>query len=173
MAKTPPQNATSARSYRERGERLAHLVDEELPRNRRDIQEAREFGDLSENFEYESARAKERQLLSRMETLQRELKETVPFDYAEAQAGDAAGVATSVVLAYPDGSRRTVNILGLWDFDRALGIISCEAPLALKIAGVRAGDVVELPDPDFDDETLSVTVESVGPLPPEVLEWAK
>lgn len=169
----PPENATSPRSRREREARLARLVEEELPQNRRDIQEAREFGDLSENFEYESARAKERQLLARMETLRKELDEVTAFDYSKVEAGDEAGVATSVTLAYPDGSKRTICILGVWDFDKELGIVSCQAPIALKVAGARAGDVVQLPDPDFDDETLDVVVESVGPLPPEVLEWAK
>ena len=169
----PPENATSHRSYREREARLARLVGEELPQNRRDIQEAKEFGDLSENFEYESARAKERQLLSRLDVLQRELKETKAFDYSKVEPGEEAGVATCVRLAYPDGSKRTISILGLWDFDKELGIVSCQAPIALRVAGARAGDVVQLPDPDFDDETLDVLVESVGPLPPEVLEWAK
>ena len=103
----------------------------------------------------------------------KELKEVKPFDYSKAESGETAGVATCVRLAYPDGSKRTLSILGLWDFDKALGIVSCQAPIALRVAGARAGDVISLPDPDFDDETLDVLVESVGPLPPEVLEWAK
>ena len=126
----PPENATSHRSWREREARLSRLVGEELPQNRRDIQEAKEFGDLSENFEYESARAKERQLLSRLETLQKELKEVKPFDYSKVEPGETAGVATCVRLAYPDGAKRTISILGLWDIDKALGIVSCQAPRA-------------------------------------------
>ena len=173
MSATPPENATSPRSYREREAKLARLVGEELPKNRRDIQEAKEFGDLSENFEYESARAKERELLGRIETLQRELESAVAFDYSTVGPGDVAGVATCVRLAYPDGTKRTICILGRWDFDKALGIVSCDAPIARRVAGARAGDVVQLPDPDFDDESIDVAVESVSPLPPEVLEWAR
>ena len=91
----PPPNAASARALRERRAQLDRLLSEELPRNRREIQEAKEFGDLSENFEYESARNKERQLIARQAALQQELREVVTFDYALAEAGDVAAPGTS------------------------------------------------------------------------------
>ena len=90
----PPPNAASARALRERKAQLDRLLSDELPRNRREIQEAKEFGDLSENFEYESARNKERQLLARLETLQREIREAAEFDFSLAEAGEEAAPGT-------------------------------------------------------------------------------
>ena len=86
----PPPNAASARALRERKAQLDRLLSDELPRNRREIQEAKEFGDLSENFEYESARNRERQLLAKLETLQREIREAAEFDFSLAEAGEEA-----------------------------------------------------------------------------------
>ncbi len=167
-----PENITSPRSYRERQARLDRLVSVELPQNRREIQEAKEFGDLSENFEYESARNRERQLLDRLARLQAELREVSPFDYAAAEAGEEAAPGTRVELRYEDGTVRTLNILGLWDFDEALGVISSRAPLVELVLGRKAGETVSIPDPDFDGEFLAATVVSVGPLPAEVVAWA-
>ena len=168
----PPPNAASARALRERKAQLDRLLSEELPRNRREIQEAKEFGDLSENFEYESARNRERQLLDRLARLQAELREVSPFDYSAAEAGEEAAPGTRVELRYEDGSVRVLNILGLWDFDEALGVISSRAPLVELVLGRKAGETVMIPDPDFDGEFLSATVVSVGPLPAEVVAWA-
>ena len=170
--KTIPPNATSPHAYRLRQELLARIVNEEMPRNRREIQEAKEFGDLSENFEYESARNKERQLIARQAALQQELREVVTFDYALAEAGDVAAPGTRVELRYEDGTARVLHVLGLWDFDEALGVISCQAPLAQLVLGKKAGDRIAVPDPDFDGEFLSAEIVSVGPLPPEVIAWA-
>ena len=170
--KTIPPNATSPHAYRLRQERLSRIVNEEMPRNRREIQEAKEFGDLSENFEYESARNKERQLIARQAALQQELREVETFDYALAEAGDVAAPGTRVELRYEDGTARVLNVLGLWDFDEELCIVSCQAPLAQLVLGRKAGDRIEVPDPDFDGEFLSAEVVSVGPLPPEVIAWA-
>ena len=170
--KTIPANATSPHAYRLRQEQLARIVHEEMPRNRREIQEAKEFGDLSENFEYESARNKERQLIARQAKLQQELRDVAPFDYSQAEAGKVAAPGTRVELRYEDGTVRVLNILGLWDFDEALGIISCQAPLAQLVLGKKTGDGIAVPDPDFDGEFLSAEIVSVGPLPPEVIAWA-
>ena len=171
--KTIPANATSPHAYRLRQEQLARIVHEEMPRNRREIQEAKEFGDLSENFEYESARNKERQLLARLETLQREIREAAEFDFPLAEAGEEAAPGTRVELRFEDGTERVLNILGLWDFDEELCVISAHAPLAQLVIGRKAGDSVSVPDPDFDGEYLSAEIVSVGPLPPEVLAWSR
>ena len=152
----PPPNAASARALRERKAQLDRLLSEELPRNRREIQEAKEFGDLSENFEYESAR-----------------NEAAEFDFSLAEAGEEAAPGTRVELRFEDGTERVLNILGLWDFDEELCVISAHAPLAQLVIGRKAGDSVSVPDPDFDGEYLAAEIVSVGPLPPEVLAWAR
>ena len=76
-------------------------------------------------------------------------------------------------LRFEDGTERVLNILGLWDFDEELCVISAHAPLAQLVIGRKAGDSVSVPDPDFDGEYLAAEIVSVGPLPPEVLAWSR
>ncbi len=175
---TLPERATSARGYRARKAQLDKIVNEEMPRNRRDIQEAKEFGDLSENFEYESARNRERQLIERQTRLREELQSMTVFDFsAYTPPEGVAGPGSSVSIRYSDGTTRTISILGDWDGDEALGIVSRRAPLARAVEGARAGQVcvVQLPDPDFDGEFTEeeISIEAVSPLSAEVLAWAR
>ena len=118
-------------------------------------------------------RCAERQLLARLETLQREIREAAEFDFSLAEAGEEAAPGTRVELRFEDGTERVLNILGLWDFDEELCVISAHAPLAQLVIGRKAGDSVSVPDPDFDGEYLAAEIVSVGPLPPEVLAWAR
>lgn len=175
---TLPDRATSARGYRARQAALDKIVREDMPRNRREIQEAKEFGDLSENFEYESARNRERELIARQSRLQSELRDMTVFDFAAMPPPDGvAGPGSRVTLRYGDGTVRVISILGDWDADEALGIVSRRAPLAQAVEGRRAGEtcVVQLPDPDFDGEFVeeSITIDAVDPLSEEVRAWSR
>lgn len=163
---------TSRRSYLERQAQLDRIANVDMPQNRRDIQDAREMGDLSENFEYESARSRERQLIARQERLIAELRDTAIADFAAVDFDGTVKPGTCVTLAYPDGARRTLCILGAWDFDEELGVISCRGRLAEALDGCRKGDVVGIPDPDFDDATLEITVVDVKKPPKKIIDWA-
>ena len=60
-------------SIRAKREELKTLLEQEIPRNRRAIEEARALGDLRENFEYKSARQRHEYLSARAEALSGEL----------------------------------------------------------------------------------------------------
>jgi len=79
------------------------------------------------------------------------------------------GIATSVELEYADGQRERYHILGEWDQDAALGIISCEAGMAKTLAGAKAGDEVKVPA--SDGSAVPAKLLSVSPLPPEIKAW--
>lgn len=163
---------TSRRSYLERQAQLDKIANVDMPQNRQDIQEAREMGDLSENFEYESARNRERQLIARQEQLIAELRDTAVADFSTVEFDGTVKPGVCVSLAYPGGVKRTFCILGAWDFDEKLGVISCHGRLAEAIEGCKKGDVVNIPDPDFDDATIEITVLDVKKLPKKVIDWA-
>ena len=97
-----------------------------------DIATASSYGDLRENFEYQAAKDFQRQLLMRQDEMQRELKQVKGCDFSNAPC-DKAGPGTTVVLRMADGSKRTYTILGEWDRDEHLNIISNKAPLAQNL----------------------------------------
>jgi transcription elongation GreA/GreB family factor len=158
---------TSERSYRERQEQLQRIIQEEIPAVAREIAKAREYGDLSENFEYTAAKDKQALLLKRQAELQEMLASVRPVDFAGFSA-EAVGMGTEVVLVHAAGQRETYCILGVWDRDEALGIISCESALAKALEGHRAGDEVVVPTEHGEATCL---VERVSRVPEEVQNW--
>ena len=167
------ENVSSIRSIRERQAQYRHLMDVEMPQNRKDIEFAKGFGDLSENFEYESARAKERELVARQQKLEADLKRVSAYDFAqEADAEiDVAGLGSYVTLEFADGSRKSYALLGEWDSAPELGIISFKTPVARAVADHAAGNRVEIPSDG--DEPLVATIVSIDPLPQEIVEWTR
>ena len=164
----PVQHFTSWRSLRLRQEEYRILVEVEIPKNRDDISYARTLGDLRENFEYQSARDKQRVLTARREEYATDLEMVHGTDFSEADTS-RAGMGTEVTLVYQDGSEKTYAILGEWDSDDALSIIPNCGLLAIKLAGKRAGETASIPSSDGEQV---VTVKSIAPLREEVRAWA-
>lgn len=165
-----PERITSARSYAMRKAEYKRLVEVEMPKNAKDIEVARSYGDLRENFEYQAAKDEQRALLQKHDLLQKALEEVKPVDFTGVK-GDKVEPGTTVVLAMADGSRRTWTILGEWDNDESLGIISSKAKLAENMAGKAPGDKVEVLE--ADGSSAEALIESVSPLSAEMLEYVK
>ena len=167
------ENVSSIRSIRERQAQYRHLMDVEMPQNRKDIEFAKGFGDLSENFEYESARAKERELVARQQALEADLKRVSAFDFTQESDAEIefAGLGSYVTLEFADGSRKSYAILGEWDSAPELGVVSFKTPVARAVVDHRVGDKVEIPSDG--DEPLVATIAAIEPLPQEIVEWTR
>jgi transcription elongation factor GreA len=103
------------------------------------IKKAREFGDLSENFEYHAAKNEQGLLEARIRTLRARL------DGAEivAEAGlDEVGVG-SVVQIEGNGRTMTVEISAVG----GEGTVSPTSPLGSVLLGKKLGDTVEVHAP--------------------------
>jgi len=158
---------TSWRSLAEHQLLYKKLIDTDLPKNSHDIAVARSYGDLRENFEYQAAKDLQRQLLQRQSEMQLELKQIKGTDFADASC-EKVGPGTTVALRMADGSTRTYTILGEWDSNSQLNIISNKTRLALCLEGKKAGDPVQIPSQDGEE---SAVIESVLPLDAAVREW--
>ena len=110
-----------------------------------------------------------RQLLQRQAEMQLELKQVKGTDFADAPH-DKAGPGTTVELCMQDGSRRTYTILGEWDRDEHLNIISNKTRLALCLDGKAAGDAVMIPSASGEE---SARIEAVRALGETVRAWIK
>lgn len=168
-----PARQTSWRSYRERQAQLQHLVEVTIVQNSRDIGVARSYGDLRENFEYHAAKDQQRLLFQRQRELETELKQVHGSDFRDFSV-DRAGVGTCVELQATDGRRWQYSILGEWDRDEALGIISNKSLVARRVEGRSVGEVVRIPG-DLaagDGAEVDATVVRVSDLPELVRAWA-
>jgi len=79
-------------------------------------------------------------------------------------------MGTTVDVRFPDGVVQRFHVLGEWDQEPALGIVSCSSRVGQLLAGRRPGDAVELPT---GEGMAACRVESVGPLPGEIRQWLR
>jgi transcription elongation GreA/GreB family factor len=135
---------TSWLSLRARQEQLRKIKEEDIPANSREIGVARSYGDLRENFEYQSARDLQRMLLKREAELQDDLAAMQGTDFSDA-ACDQIGMGVEVELVRPNGSRRVIRILGEWDRDEDRAVISSRSLVAERLNGLAVGATAVLP----------------------------
>jgi transcription elongation factor GreA len=134
----------------------AELAELEGPRRARVVQairNAREHGDLSENFEYHAAKNEQGLLEARIRTLRARLLDAVTIDESEVAEGVIAP-GSIVELELEAGERMEVEISSVG----GPGAVSPESPLGRALAGHRAGDevVVEPPGGAWSARILSV-----------------
>ena len=163
----PAVRLTSWRSLLERRAQYKRLVEIELPKTSQDIAVARSYGDLRENFEYHAAKHAQSLLLQRQSEMDQELKQVHGTDFAQAPTA-AVGMGVRVRLAYPDGRTGQFCILGEWDRDEELGIISCKSRMAQCLEGCRPGGSVQVPGEQGDE---MVTVVAIEPLDDVIRAW--
>ena len=104
------------------------------------IKVAREFGDISENFEYHAAKNEQGLLEARIRTLRHRLDNSEIVEVGET---DVVGVGTQVELTDPTGKTLSVEISNL----TKPGAVSPTAPLGAALMGAHAGDEVEVAAP--------------------------
>ncbi|MEO0106458.1 MAG: transcription elongation factor GreA, partial [candidate division WOR-3 bacterium] len=130
---------------------LEHLLSVEIPENKKEISRAREYGDLSENFEYKAAKERQDQLYQRLRTLESELQKAKIIDFNNVDTSKV-GIGTKVILKnFQEDSILEYTILGPWDSDLSKNIISYESPLAKDILlEKRVGDKIKLEDKIYE-----------------------
>lgn len=126
-------------SIERRREELRRLKEEEIPANRKAVEEAAALGDLRENFEYKSARERQEYLSARVAQLEAELARVQPLDLS--QAGDNA-VRIGSVVTLSGEPELYFTILGPWESEPDDGIISYESELGSDLLGKEVGDRV-------------------------------
>ena len=146
-----PIYATSEMLTQKRNE-LDHLLKVEIPANNKAIQTAREFGDLSENFEYKSARQRAGYLSARVGKLQGELANVRVLDPALVDTS-VVRVGTKIILVNGD-VRREVTILGPWESAPEHGVYSNQSEVATALIGHSAGEIVSFMGNDYEIESI-------------------
>lgn len=104
---------------------------------------AREFGDLSENAEYEAAREEQTQIESEIREME-EILLTCQVVDAKKSGGDI-GIGSTVTLYDEEFDEELVyKILGSTESDPANGIISNNSPVGTALIGHREGETVKV-----------------------------
>jgi len=109
------------------------------------IKTAREFGDLAENAEYQSARQEQDKNESRISEIEHILQN---FEVIKAPKGDSkVQLGSKVKLQSKDGKTKEFQVVGTVEADPLEGKISDESPLGQAVLGKKVGDEVEIKTP--------------------------
>jgi transcription elongation GreA/GreB family factor len=145
---------TTASSLEAKRNELRTLLEEEIPKNRRAIEEARALGDLRENFEYKSARQRHEYLNARAAALDRDLHRVQVLDPGKVDTSSIR-VGTRSELRGTDGSRRQITVLGPWESEPERGVVSYESELAQLLLGKRVGETVVIDDRSWEIDSIA------------------
>lgn len=123
---------------------LNQMVNVELPQVRDAIAEARDKGDLSENFEYHAAKREQGRLLSRIRFKQRVLENARVLDATRISTGSVQLLSKVEMTNMANNNRMTYTIASPHEADLRAGKISIKSPIAEALLGKKVGDVVEV-----------------------------
>ena len=122
----------------------------------RAVQEAREQGDLSENFEYYAAKKFNRQNNSRISYLERMIRTATIID--DESREDEVGLNNTVTVEFlSDGSTQKFKIVTTIRGDSLNGLITNESPLGKALLHKHVGDVCHVKVNDAVEYDVKIT----------------
>ena len=108
------------------------------------IKYAKDFGDISENAEYEEAKNEQGMVEGRILVVENMLRNVVVIE--EGVSAGVIGVGSSVEVQDEFG-KQSFTIVGPAEVDVANGRISLESPVGKALLGHKVGDEVEVQSP--------------------------
>ena len=112
------------------------------------IKIAREFGDLSENAEYDAAKEEQSFVESEIKDLEEKIMHAVIIDDGELSKHEVSLGSTVKGLDVEFDEEAEFRIVGTTEADAAENRISNESPLGKALLGGKKGDVVKVPTPN-------------------------
>ena len=138
---------------------LRQLESVELPQVKDAIAEARDKGDLSENFEYHAAKREQARLLGRIRFKQKVLANARVIDMSRLGNGTVQLLSKVEMTNLANNSRMTYTIASPNEANIHEGKISIKSPIAQALLNKKPGDVVEVRVPAG---MLKLRIESIS-----------
>ena len=129
--------------FQEDIEKLERELKMELPK---EIQRARELGDLRENAEYQAAKERQTYVNARIAMLSRRMNEIALMNMDRIPHGKA-GFGSTVTLIESTGQRIVYQLVMPEDADAEQGLISTSSPIGRAILTQEEGDEITVSTP--------------------------
>ena len=137
---------------------LRHMEQVELPQVRDAIAEARDKGDLSENFEYHAAKREQGRLLGRISYKQKVLENARVIDKTRLKS-DVVGILSKVKITNLNNNRSmSYTIVSASEANVAECKISVKSPIAQDLLNKKVEDVVDVRVPAG---TIKLRIDSI------------
>lgn len=132
---------------------------EERPRISKDIETAREHGDLKENAEYHAAKERQGMIEAHIKDIEDKLSRAEVIDPSKLSGNKVSFGATVTVLNLDTDEEVHYQIVGADESDINKGLISVSAPLARSLIGKEIGEEVTVKLPGGTRQYEIVNVE--------------
>ena len=133
--------------YEKLVEELEYLRNDQRREVAERIREAREFGDISENSEYDDAKNEQAMLEARIARLEERLRAARVIDASEVKT-DLVSLGSQVTVAdLTHGDELVYTIVGSAEADPAAGKLSNESPVGRGLLGKRKGEELDVAVP--------------------------
>jgi transcription elongation factor GreA len=120
------------------------------------IKDAREYGDISENSEYDDAKNEQAMLEARIAQVEERLRSATVVDATELSS-DVVAVGTAVKVKDGDsGKSVTYMIVGSTEANPAEKKLSNESPVGRALLGRAKGDTVSVQLPNGNQRELTI-----------------
>lgn len=120
------------------------------------IKTAREFGDLAENAEYQSARQEQEKLEARISEIEHIL---LNVEIIAKPRGGNSIVQVGSTVTLKNGATKKFQVVGTVEADPLNGKISDESPIGQALLGKKLGEKVEIVTPA---ETATYKIAAIG-----------
>lgn len=127
---------------------LDHLKSVERPNVARQIAEARDKGDLSENAEYDAAKEAQGLLEAKIAKMEAELSKARILDESQIDTSKVLIMCKVTIKNSANGAKMTYVIVPESEADLKAKKISISSPIAKGLLGKQVGDVAEIQVPN-------------------------
>ena len=126
---------------------LEYLKTKRRPEIAEKIKEARSFGDLSENADYDEAKNEQGEVESRIAKVEDMIRHAKTFE--DSTNKDEVSVGSKVLIHDEEFDEELeYRIVGSTKSDILKGLISNESPLGKGLIGAKIGETVQVESPD-------------------------
>ena len=143
---------------KEKEERLEFLKNVRRPEVLERLKTAREYGDLSENSEYDAARSEQGRLESEINMIEETLRLAVIVDSDDVKKDFISVGSTVKILDLELDETEEYKIVGTIESDPDRGLISNESPIGSALLGKKKGDIVEIKSPNGSFQVKVVSI---------------
>jgi len=121
------------------------------------IKEAREFGDIAENSEYDDAKNEQAMLEQRISQLEERLRRATVIEEKDVDTGVVSVGVRVHVKDQKSGDSRKFQLVGSAEADPTEDKLSNESPIGSALIGHKKGDVVTIDVPRGPKKKLKIT----------------
>jgi transcription elongation factor GreA len=147
-------------------EKLKAQLDEMQTVRRREvaerIKEAREFGDITENSEYDDAKNEQAMLEQRIAQMEERVRRATVIDEKQLDSGVVSVGVKVHVKDQKSGDSRKFQLVGSAEANPAEEKLSHESPIGRALMGRKRGEIVEVEVPRGPKRQLKITKIEAG-----------